>query len=120
MKTRKQRIEDKLLSLGVRPNLSGFAGAATVTRLWMEAQDNGDSCPRICAIYHDAAMELNTTASRLERSIRHAIEIVFDSCTAEDLAERFVSPTSMRKGKYTNSDFVSMLALLVRREEGDS
>lgn len=117
MKTRTQLIEDTLLSVGVRPNLSGFAGSVTVTRLWMEAQDNGVRCPKICTIYHDAAKELGSTASRVERAIRHAIEIIHDSCEFDDLSKVFNSPPSLRKGKYTNSDFVSMLALLVRREE---
>lgn len=119
MKNRTQIIEDLLLQFGVRPNLKGFPDAVVVTRLWMEAQDAGDRSPCITKIYISAAQELGTTRTRIERTIRHAIELIYLVADAfdDEVADYLFPPQVASKGKLTNAEFISVIALLARREE---
>lgn len=121
MKDRKQIIEDLLLKFGVRPTLKGFPGAVVVTRLWMEAQDAGDRSPYITKIYIPAAQELGTTSTRIERAIRHAIELIYLVADAfdDEVAAYLFPPQVANKGKLTNAEFISVIALLARRKEAD-
>lgn len=59
--------------------------------------------PGIAAIHH-------TTASRVERAIRHAIEVAFTRGDIETLNAMFGYTIKTSKGKPTNSEFISMLA----------
>lgn len=119
MKTRTQIIEDMLLQFSVRPNLKGFQAAAVVTRLWMEAQDAGDPCPYITKLYISAAQELSTTPSRIERAIRHAIDLLYLAADAfDDETAGYLFPAhACEKGKLTNAELIAVIALLARRKE---
>lgn len=114
MKTRTERIEDKLLALGIKPNISGFRYLVDAVEIW--AERNGDlSITK--ELYPQIAVKRGTTGSRVERAIRHAIETAADCCSFEDMASILGTTTNMNKGKLTNSEFISTLALLVEREE---
>ena len=52
----------------------------------------------------------NTTASRVERAIRHAIEVAWDRGDLETLQKYFGYTVSNSKGKPTNSEFIAMIA----------
>ena len=51
-----------------------------------------------------------TTASRVERAIRHAIEVAWDRGDLETLQKYFGYTVSNAKGKPTNSEFIAMIA----------
>lgn len=59
-------------------------------------------------LYPAVAKQYNTTASRVERAIRHACERTVDNCSP-DLEEVLGYTMSPHKGKPTNSEFISML-----------
>ena len=61
-------------------------------------------------LYPEVAKRCNTTASRVERAIRHAIEVAWDRGDLETLQKYFGYTVSNVKGKPTNSEFIAMIA----------
>ena len=61
-------------------------------------------------LYPEVAKRFGTTASRVERAIRHAIEVAWDRGDLETLQKYFGFTVSNTKGKPTNSEFIAMIA----------
>ena len=61
-------------------------------------------------LYPEIAKRFGTTASRVERAIRHAIEVAWDRGDLEILQKYFGYTVSNAKGKPTNSEFIAMIA----------
>ena len=61
-------------------------------------------------LYPAVAKHFNTTPSRVERAIRHAIEVAWDRGDLETLQKYFGYTVSNTKGKPTNSEFIAMIA----------
>ena len=61
-------------------------------------------------LYPEVAKRFGTTASRVERAIRHAIEVAWDRGDLETLQKYFGYTGSNAKGKPTNSEFIAMIA----------
>ena len=61
-------------------------------------------------LYPEVAKRFNTTASRVERAIRHAIEVAWDRGDLETLQKYFGYTVSNSKGKPTNSEFIAMIS----------
>ena len=61
-------------------------------------------------LYPEVAKFFGTTPSRVERAIRHAIEVAWDRGDLETLQKYFGYTVSNTKGKPTNSEFIAMIA----------
>ena len=61
-------------------------------------------------LYPAVAQKYGTTPSRVERAIRHAIEVAWDRGDLEILQKYFGYTVSNAKGKPTNSEFIAMIA----------
>lgn len=61
-------------------------------------------------LYPEVARKFNTTASRVERAIRHAIELAWDRGEVEILHKYFGYTPESIKGKPTNSEFIAIIA----------
>ena len=61
-------------------------------------------------LYPTVARKFGTTPSRVERAIRHAIEVAWDRGDLETLQKFFGYTVSNIKGKPTNSEFIAMIA----------
>lgn len=61
-------------------------------------------------LYPAVAHKFGTTASRVERAIRHAIEVAWDRGDLETLQKYFGYTVSNSKGKPTNSEFIAMIS----------
>jgi len=61
-------------------------------------------------LYPSVAKNYNTTPSRVERAIRHAIEVAWDRGEVETLDKLFGYTVQTSKGKPTNSEFIAMIA----------
>ena len=61
-------------------------------------------------LYPAVAHKFGTTASRVERAIRHAIEVAWDRGDLETLQKYFGYTVSNAKGKPTNSEFIAMIS----------
>lgn len=74
-------------------------------------------------LYPRVAKKFNTTASRVERAIRHAIEVAWDRGDVDILNSYFGYTIQNSRGKPTNSEFIAMIADKIRmkiRLEQDS
>ena len=61
------------------------------------------ACPSV-------AQEYNTTSSRVERAIRHAIEVAWDRGDVDVLNSYFGYTIHNTRGKPTNSEFIAMIS----------
>lgn len=61
-------------------------------------------------LYPNIAELFNTTASRVERSIRHAIEIAWDRCDPKSRYKFFYFDLSYIQYRPTNSEFIATIA----------
>ncbi|MFQ3542830.1 sporulation transcription factor Spo0A [Halobacillus rhizosphaerae] len=67
-------------------------------------------------LYPDIATKFNTTASRVERAIRHAIEVAWNRGNIDAISSLFGYTISNTKAKPTNSEFIAMVADRLRLE----
>jgi two-component system, response regulator, stage 0 sporulation protein A len=67
-------------------------------------------------LYPDIAKKYNTTASRVERAIRHAIEVAWSRGNIDSISSLFGYTVSISKAKPTNSEFIAMVADKLRLE----
>ena len=61
-------------------------------------------------LYPEVAKNFGTTPSRVERAIRHAIEVAWDRGDLDTLQRFFGYTVSNTKGKPTNSEFIALIA----------
>ena len=87
----------------------------------MMSVDDGEMLNSITKmLYPSIVKKHKTTPSRVERAIRHAIEVAWDRGDLETLQKYFGYTVSNAKGKPTNSEFIAMIAdrLQLQRREG--
>uniref|UniRef100_UPI0038B6F449 sporulation transcription factor Spo0A n=1 Tax=Alkaliphilus peptidifermentans TaxID=426129 RepID=UPI0038B6F449 len=68
-------------------------------------------------LYPSIAKKYNTTASRVERAIRHAIEVAWSRGKVDTINNLFGYTINTDKGKPTNSEFIAMVADKLRLEK---
>ena len=61
-------------------------------------------------LYPEVAQRFSTTPSRVERAVRHAIEVAWDRGDLDTLQKYFGYTVSNIKGKPTNSEFIAMIS----------
>jgi len=67
-------------------------------------------------LYPSIAKKFNTTPSRVERAIRHAIEVAWGRAQVETINNLFGYTINNEKGRPTNSEFIAMVADKLRLE----
>jgi len=67
-------------------------------------------------LYPSIASKYNTTPSRVERAIRHAIEVAWSRGCVETLNSLFGYTTTKDRGKPTNSEFIAMISDKLRMQ----
>ncbi len=68
-------------------------------------------------LYPSIAKKFNTTSSRVERAIRHAIEVAWSRGKVDTINNLFGYTINTDKGKPTNSEFIAMVADKLRLEQ---
>ncbi|MBC8590562.1 sporulation transcription factor Spo0A [Wansuia hejianensis] len=68
-------------------------------------------------LYPTVATKFNTTPSRVERAIRHAIEVAWNRGNIDTIDRIFGYTVNNNKGKPTNSEFIALIADKIRLEE---
>lgn len=61
-------------------------------------------------LYPSVAKKYSTTTSRVERAIRHAIEVAWDRGDIDTLNSYFGYTVQQGRGKPTNSEFIAMIS----------
>lgn len=103
-----------LVELGTPAHIKGYRYAVTGLRLVVDNPDLIDAVVK--ELYPQIAAVHNTTPSRVERAIRHAIEVTWDRGDLETLMKYFGNTISATKGKPTNSEFLAMVSTVIRRK----
>jgi len=104
--------------IGVPAHIKGYQYLREAILIAVDDMDVINAVTKV--LYPEVAKRFGTTASRVERAIRHAIEVAWDRGDLETLQKYFGYTVSNAKGKPTNSEFIAMIAdrlQLQRREK---
>jgi len=100
--------------LGVPAHIKGYQYIRDAIMMVIEDMDAINSITKF--LYPTVAKHYNTTSSRVERAIRHAIEVAWDRGNPDILNELFGYTILSTRGKPTNSEFIAMIADKIRLE----
>ena len=107
----REKVEAVLFKMGMPANVKGFGYIVDGVLLLEE-----DSKIKTTYLYFKVAKQHGTTGQRVERAIRHAIEVAWSRGKVDTIEELFGYTVSDRKGKPTNSEFIALLADKIRLE----
>lgn len=100
-------ISDTLLDVGINPGLLGWDYLkAGVEMVYNDREYLRNMTGKL---YPDIAKEVDSTTSRVERAIRHAIESAFNNMTEDTRKKYFGNVVSMNSGKVTNTTFIAVI-----------
>lgn len=110
-------VTDIIHEIGVPAHIKGYQYLREAIILTINDMDIINAVTKV--LYPTVAKKFNTTPSRVERAIRHAIEVAWDRGDIEVLQKFFGYTVSNIKGKPTNSEFIAMIAdcLSLRRKQ---
>jgi two-component system response regulator (stage 0 sporulation protein A) len=106
-------IRELLLELGAPDHLVGHP--YTVQAILLVVQDRTYIDSITFGLYPQLAVMFDTTASRVERAIRHLIEVTWARGDWDTLNRYFGNTVSAEKGKPTNGEFIARTANIVRQ-----
>ena len=114
-----QKVLDKTITsiikeIGVPAHIKGYAFLREAIQMVYSDVDLLGSVTKI--LYPDIATKFNTTPSRVERAIRHAIEVAWNRGNYEVISKMFGYTVHHLKSKPTNSEFIAMIADKIRLE----
>ena len=101
-------VTDMLRMIGVPAHIKGYRFLRDSILMVIEKPALINAVTKV--LYPDIATTHDTNASRVERAIRHAIEVAWDRGDIEILNYYFGSTVHSLRGKPTNSEFIAMLA----------
>ena len=101
-----------LVELGVPEHIKGSKYLAKAIGAVVE---NDDLIYAVtCELYPLVAKAFGSTPSKVERAIRHAVEVAWDRGDLDTLQKYFGNTIAPSKGKSTNSEFIARCASIVR------
>ena len=117
-RTMEPEIRRILMVLGMPEHIKGHRYSVEAIRLSAENPDLLDAITG--ELYPAVAKVFDTTPSRVERAIRHAIETALGRCDLDVLTEHFGNAISCTKGKPTNSEFIARVSNIVRERMNEA
>ena len=94
--------------IGVPAHIKGYQYLRSAILMTIEDNEIINSVTKI--LYPSVAKKYATTTSRVERAIRHAIEVAWDRGDIDTLNSYFGYTIQNNRGKPTNSEFIAMIA----------
>ena len=101
--------------LGVPAHVKGYHYLRTAILSSLDNPELLDSVTKL--LYPTVAQVYSTTSSRVERAIRHAIEIAWDRGDLDVLNSYFGYTVNTCKGKPTNSEFIALVTDKLRLQQ---
>ena len=101
-------VTELIHEIGVPAHIKGYQYLREAIILTVREMDVINAVTKV--LYPAVAKKFATTPSRVERAIRHAIEVAWDRGDLETLQKFFGYTVSNIKGKPTNSEFIAMIA----------
>lgn len=108
------RVTDMLHEIGIPAHIKGYHYLRDAIMMSVEDMDVLNAITKI--LYPTVAKKYQTTSSRVERAIRHAIEVAWSRGKLDTLDELFGYTVSNGKGKPTNSEFIALIADTIQLE----
>ena len=105
-------VTEMIHELGVPAHIKGYQYLREAIMMSVEDMDMLNSITKI--LYPSIAKKFDTTPSRVERAIRHAIEVAWSRGKMETLDALFGYTINTGKGKPTNSEFIALIADKIR------
>ena len=109
-----RRVTEIIHHIGVPAHIKGYNYLREAIILCVKDQTLIEGITKV--LYPEISKTFNTTPSRVERAIRHAIEVAWDRGDLDVLQQYFGYTVSIIKGKPTNSEFIALIADKVRLE----
>ena len=107
-----QDVTDMIHEIGVPAHIKGYQYLREA--IMMSVEDPGMISSITKILYPTIAKRFDTTPSRVERAIRHAIEVAWSRGRMETLDSLFGYTIDTGKGKPTNSEFIALIADKIR------
>lgn len=115
----KENLEDRVTAMiheiGIPAHIKGYHYLRDAIIMAVEDMDVLNAITKI--LYPTIAKKHQTTSSRVERAIRHAIEVAWSRGKIDILDHLFGYTVSNGKGKPTNSEFIALVADTLRLEQ---
>ena len=108
------RVTNMLHEIGIPAHIKGYHYLRDAIMMSVEDMDVLNAITKI--LYPTVAKKYQTTSSRVERAIRHAIEVAGSRGKLDTLDELFGYTVSNGKGKPTNSEFIALIADTIQLE----
>ncbi len=105
-------VTDMIHEIGVPAHIKGYQYLREAIMMSVEDPEMLGSITKV--LYPTIARKNQTTASRVERAIRHAIEVAWNRGKMETLDAMFGYTINTGKGKPTNSEFIALIADKIR------
>ncbi|MFU0832673.1 MAG: Stage 0 sporulation A-like protein [Oscillospiraceae bacterium] len=102
------QVTEILHQIGVPAHIKGYHYLRDSIIMAIETPDIINAVTK--QLYPSVAKRYNTTASRVERAIRHAIEVAWDRGDVDILNSYFGYTIHNTRGKPTNSEFIAMIS----------
>lgn len=100
-------LRKTLDQIGVKHSLKGYGYIISAVEKCLENRSKLISI--IKGLYTEIAEENSDTVWRVERSIRHAIEVTWTNGNTNAINKIFGYTVSVEKGKPTNSEFIALI-----------
>ena len=107
-------VTDIIHEIGVPAHIKGYQYLRDAIMMSVEDMEMLNSITKI--LYPTIAKKHQTTPSRVERAIRHAIEVAWSRGKMDTIDALFGYTVSNGKGKPTNSEFIALIADKIRLE----
>ncbi len=101
-------ITDIIHDIGVPAHIKGYSYLREAIGLCIKDDEFINSITKL--LYPTVAKNFSTTSSRVERAIRHAIEVAWNRGREEILTDIFGYTIDTNKGKPTNGEFIAMIS----------
>jgi len=108
------RVTDMIHEIGIPAHIKGYHYLRDAIIMAIEDMDVLNAVTKV--LYPTVAKKHQTTSSRVERAIRHAIEVAWSRGKLDTLDDLFGYTVSNGKGKPTNSEFIALIADTIRLE----
>lgn len=108
------RVTDMIHEIGIPAHIKGYHYLRDAIIMAIEDMDVLNAITKV--LYPTVAKKHQTTSSRVERAIRHAIEVAWSRGKLDTLDDLFGYTVSNGKGKPTNSEFIALIADTIRLE----
>ena len=105
-------VTNMIHEIGVPAHIKGYHYLRDAIMMAVEDMNMLNSITKI--LYPTIAKNHQTTPSRVERAIRHAIEVAWSRGKMDTIDELFGYTVSVGKGKPTNSEFIALIADKIR------